>query len=128
MGEMSSTGERRHLWPRLALASLVLGALVAIGSGCRPPAVEFENLHLVASLRTACSAQKTEWLEGVAKAVEARHAAGHMSEIEREHFVELIEIARCGEWEEADQKCLAFEKAQLGRTRERPASNHDHHH
>jgi hypothetical protein len=126
MSEDHSSGERRIRWRRLALASLLPVALVALGSGCRPPAVEFENLHLVASLRTACSAQKTEWLEGVAKAVEARHAEGHMSDVEREHFVELIEIARRGEWEKADQQCLAFEKAQLGRTRERPASQHEH--
>jgi hypothetical protein len=111
---------------RIAGLALLVGLLLC-SVGCRPPAVEFQNLHLVASLRTACSAQKTDWLEGVAKAVETRHTEGEMSDAEREHFVELIEIARRGDWEEADRRCLAFEQAQLGRTRERPPS-HEHAH
>jgi hypothetical protein len=102
----------------LVVLAFSLAFTLAATCGCRPPAVEFENLHLVASLRTACSAQKPEWLEGVAKAVEMRHSEGEMSDAEREHFVALIEIARRGEWQEADRQCLAFEKAQLGRTRE----------
>jgi hypothetical protein len=105
----------------------LIGGMLLCVMGCRPPAVEFANLHLVASLRTACSAQKSDWLEGVAKAVEARHGEGEMSDAEREHFVELIEMARRGEWEEADRRCLAFEQAQLGRSRELPPSqNHVH--
>ena len=118
MRDSSIDGEPRLPRTRPIAFLVVLAFTLAWACGCRPPAVEFENLHLVTSLRTACSAQKPEWLEGVAKAVEMRHAEGEMSDAEREHFVALIEIARRGEWQEADRQCLAFEKAQLGRTRE----------
>jgi hypothetical protein len=116
--------------PLALFAAMVLSAAIA---GCsRPPAVEFENLHLISSLRTACSAENTEWLDGVARAVEKRHGDGRMSDIERDHFVKLIDTARSGDWETAETACLQFEKAQLSRRRERPAEEgghaHDHHH
>lgn len=97
--------------------------LVCVGiglvAGCRPPAVQQHNLRLISSLRTACSAQKSEWLEGVARAVELEHQAGRMSIAEQEHFQKLIELAREGHWQEAERGCLAFEKAQLNRARDR---------
>lgn len=117
---------------RLLLVGLILAVALGSLAGCsRPPAVEFENLHLIASLRTACSAKNVEWLDGVARAVEKRHADGRMSASERDHFTRLIEQAREGDWESAEKACLKFEKAQLNRQRERPAEGghtHDHDH
>ena len=105
-----------------AIAGLLL-------SGCsRPPAVEFENLHLISSLRTACSAENAQWLDGVARAVSRRHEDGRMSDQERDHFLELIETARAGDWDAAEDACLKFEKAQLSRTREHSAESHTHEH
>lgn len=115
--------------PRLLLVPMLL-ACVCTAAGCRrPPAVEFENLHLISSLRTACSAQNEQWLDGVERAVKLRHEEGRMSDAEKVHFEKLIERARGGDWRGAEEQCFAFEKAQLGRTRTRPPPReHDHHH
>jgi hypothetical protein len=110
---------------RLAFVVL-LAAAAALLAGCKPPAVEFENLHLVSSLRTACSAQNEQWLAGVEKAVNLRHEEGRMSDTERDHFAKLIALAREGNWEEADRRCFDFEAAQLNRRRSRPAGDDDH--
>ena len=61
------------------LAWIVL-IILACCLGCsRPPAVQFDHLPLIASLRTACSARNPDWLAGVKKAVDERHAAAKMT-------------------------------------------------
>jgi hypothetical protein len=88
--------------------------------GCnRPPAVEFENLPLVASLRTACSARNHQWLSGVERAVALRHEEGRLSAAEKTHFDRLIARAKTGDWQGAEKQCYDFERAQLNRRRER---------
>jgi hypothetical protein len=114
------------------LRRFFLGTLLSLAAiaGCgRPPAVELESLHLISSLRTACSAKNEQWLDGVARAVELRHKEGHMSAGERAHFQKLIERAKSGDWSGAEEQCFRFEKAQLSRTRVSPPPaphNHDH--
>lgn len=108
------------------LAFVLLLAAAAVLAGCKPPAVEFENLHLISSLRTACSAKNEQWLAGVEKAVNLRHEEGGMSDAERDHFAKLIVLAREGKWEEADRRCFDFEAAQQNRRRSRPAEEYDH--
>jgi hypothetical protein len=93
--------------------------------------VEFENLHLISSLRTACSAKNEAWLNGVGRAVELRHKEGRMSELEKVHFEQLIALAEGGDWAGAEKRCFQFEKAQLNRQRTREAPHehaHDHSH
>ncbi|MDX1944839.1 MAG: hypothetical protein SFU86_05470 [Pirellulaceae bacterium] len=111
---------------------LLFGILLILAGGfvgcSRPPAVEFDNLPLIASLRTACSARNEQWLAGVAKAVEQRHGAGKMSADEREHFTKLIEMAQSGEWEAAERRAFQFEQAQLSRRREGSPAAHSHPH
>lgn len=102
-------------------------SIAALGSGCsRPPAVQYDHLPLISSLRTACSARNNAWLEGVQRAVNERHAAGKMTSDEHAHFDQLIQQAKAGEWESAERACLKFEKAQL--SRKRPASEEGHTH
>jgi hypothetical protein len=112
------------------LGMLAACCLLGCLAGCRrPPAVEFENLHLISSLRTACSARNEAWLDGVARAVEQRHQEGRMSAAERAHFEKLLEQARGGDWAGAEEQCFQFERAQLGRARTRPpAEQHRHQH
>jgi hypothetical protein len=118
----------------LAVCLILVLAALPLFPGCsRPPAVEFENLPLISSLRTACSARNDEWLKGVARAVEVRHEKGHMTAQEKGHFELLIAQAREGDWQGAEKKCFQFEKAQLNRKRsspptERHAHRHDHKH
>lgn len=104
-------------------------ALFAVSGCTRLPVVEFDNLPLVASLRTACSARNEQWLAGVEKAVAERHNSGKMSEAEKAQFDKLIAQARGGDWQGADKHCYHFERAQLNRTRETPAEEqHSHSH
>jgi hypothetical protein len=105
-------------------------AATALLVGCsRPPAVQIENLALVASLRTACSAKNEEWLGGVERAITARHAAGSMSDAEKAHFEKLIDRAKGGDWQGAEKQCYQFERAQLNRSRpEASATAHTHQH
>lgn len=113
---------------RYATALLLLCVLLLAGCS-RPPTVQFNNLALVASLRTACSARNPEWLAGVERAVAARHHAGSMSDDEKTHFESLIARAKRGDWGGAEQQCYQFERAQLSRIRlDSPPSNHDHAH
>lgn len=92
--------------------------LTAVNLACnRPPAVQYHNLQLLSSLRTAISAKHREWLEGVARAVEIRHEQGTMSAEERDHFLRIVELARTGAWDTAEREAFRFEEAQLSRSR-----------
>lgn len=114
----------------LVTGCTAVAALFATLSGCsRPPVVEFANLPLVSSVRTACSARNEQWLTGVERAVSKRHDEGQMSAAEKAHFEKLIAQARSGDWQGAERQCYNFERAQLNRKRERPAeSEHAHLH
>lgn len=102
-------------------------AMVVVSGCARSPVVEFDNLPLVASLRTACSSRNEQWLAGVEQAVAKRHSSGQMSQAEKAQFDKLIAQARGGDWQGADKQCYYFEKAQLNRTRE-PVAEAEHSH
>lgn len=96
---------------RSAIASfLFVGATVS--SGCGRPQVEPENLHLIASLRTALSTRNVEWLEENARIIDERRASGKMSDTEYAEFQAILDDARAGDWAKAEQDALAFQKAQ----------------
>jgi hypothetical protein len=111
----------------LSVLSVMLLSLLAVGCS-RAPVVQYHNLKLVSSLRTALSARNTEWLDGTGDAVEARRSAGEMDEAECAHFNALIEAARRGEWQQAERDCYEFEVAQLSRRRDAPKQSDDHKH
>lgn len=114
----------------LALSLLSFTLLI----GCsRQPVVEHNNLALISSLRTACSAKNDTWLSGVERAVTKRFDDGAMSETERDEFTRLISLAKSGDWQSAESACFSWEKAQLSRTRAAPdedshSHSHDHLH
>jgi len=91
---------------------LVLLALAVTVAGCGPPQASPPNRQLIASLRTALSAQNPEWLEKNAKILEERRAAGQTSEEEFAAFQAIIQQARAGQWKEAERQVMAFQKAQ----------------
>jgi hypothetical protein len=80
--------------------------------GCGPPQASPENLQLIASLRTALSAQNSDWLEQNAKLLQERRAAGEVTDEEFETFQAIIQKAREGQWEEAEAQVTVFQKAQ----------------
>jgi hypothetical protein len=114
----------RRFWK--VFAGILSLAMISTGCG-RPPAVEFTNLPLIASLRTACSARNEQWLTGVERAVTTRHNEGRMSPVEKAHFEKLIAQARGGDWQGAEKQCYYFERAQLNRTRQQPVETKQAH-
>ncbi len=96
---------------QLTLITVFLGGLLST-TGCSPPQVEPENLHLIASLRTAISAKNTDWLEKNADMIQERRSSGKMGKEEYEAFRAILEKARSGDWSAAEKQALAFQKAQ----------------
>lgn len=95
----------------------------------RPTAVEFDNLKYIQLLTTAVSSRNIDMVNKVETAVKQRFDAREMSEKELAHFQKLILMAREGQWEQADRGCFEFAKAQLNRSRARPAiKSHSHSH
>lgn len=94
-------------WPSvvLLLATVVLGC-------DRPPQASPENLRMIAALRTALSAENSEWLDQNEAVLEERHASGQLSAEEHQEFQRIITMAREGRWKEAEQRAIAFQEAQ----------------
>jgi len=95
----------------LARAFAMLLAVISM-AGCGQPQVGRENLELLASLRTALSAQNVEWLDKNAAIIESRHGEGQMSHETHARLSAIVEKARAGRWKEAERELVAFQKAQ----------------
>ena len=91
---------------------LFLAAAAIFIVGCGHPQAAPHNRQLIASLRTALSAQNPEWLEQNVKLLDERQAAGEISAEELEAFQSIVDLARAGRWREAEQRAIAFQKAQ----------------
>ena len=110
------------------LVFLPLALALLVTSGCGYPEVQPENMELITSLRTACSAKDRQWLDANVTKIDEQKAAGQMSEEEHATFMGIVEQARGGDWEGAERACLKFQKAQ-GPTREqmeKMRAFHDH--
>ncbi len=114
--------DSRRLWLGGLLCVLLVVAL-AWWFRPRPPAVEFDNLRYIQLLSTSISAENADWLAKVESAVRVRHEAGEMSPRELQHFQQIIDLAKAGDWQTANRECYAFAEAQLNRRRSRPASD-----
>jgi hypothetical protein len=91
---------------------VVLAALAICAGGCGPPQASPPNRQLIASLRTALSAQNPDWLEQNAAILQERRAAKEVLDDEFAAFQAIIETARAGQWKEAEGQAIAFQKAQ----------------
>ncbi len=83
----------------------------------KPPAVAVEHMRYVQLLRTAVSAQNSDQLKGVERALTRMHEEEVIDKAQWRHFQTIISQAKSGEWEKADRACQAFESAQQYRTR-----------
>jgi hypothetical protein len=97
---------------RISAAAIVAAACLTPLVGCGYPAAAPANQELITSLRTALSARNNGWLTGTAEKVEKRHTAGTMGDEEYEAFQRIIEMARAGDWEGAEQASVDFQRAQ----------------
>lgn len=97
------------------------GAIVALLSaaavlGCaRAPQVPFENLRYSAALLTAASSRSVEQLDRVEAVIDDDSRSGRVSDQERSAYDLIIATMRSGRWEDAEEACRRFRKAQLRR-------------
>jgi len=108
---------------RLALALFVLTV-----SGCGSTQFSSSNRHILAALQTAISAKNDQWLDGVAKQVAEQRTKGAMSDAEFKALDAILQAAKAGQWDAAQQRVFALTEAQrptaadLARLREHKAS------
>ena len=101
---------RSTCWVR-ALAVVALSVCVGCSSATQFGA---DNYRLLASLHTAVSAKRIDWLDDVAKNIAERHAAGQLGEEQRAELDAIIAKARAGEWESAKDDVVHLQKGQRG--------------
>jgi hypothetical protein len=91
---------------------LCLAGFLELTTGCSYTEVQPINLRAISSLRTACSARRSDWLKDNVDLIEKRRAAGEMRDDEYETFMAIVRQAEGGDWSGASAACLAFQKAQ----------------
>ncbi len=95
------------------VATVVAASLLASAPGCsRGPQLSSENRELIVSLATAVSTRESKWLdENVAK-IEKRRAEGKCTDAEYAAFQEVVDKARAGDWDAAQEAAYALRDAQ----------------
>ncbi len=97
--------------PVAIVRGLLIGLIVVCGCG-GPPQVGADNYRLIDSLRTAVSARRSDWVEDNANLIAQRHAAGTMSDETWATFQAIVDLARGGNWADAQSDVLRLAKAQ----------------
>lgn len=94
---------------RLVVAALFL-SLGVIGCG-GPSERETQNARAFEALLTAVSLRNVKELEKDASLIERRHSSGEMSAVCYEELRQIVDQARSGDWQSAEQKAYAFRTA-----------------
>jgi hypothetical protein len=92
--------------------TLVAGCALILVCGCSRPQVKPQNRVLIKALRTAVNTKQSDWLEKAAARVEASFQAGEMEDEEHAEFLSIIDTARSGKWQEAEEEVLRLAWAQ----------------
>jgi hypothetical protein len=100
-----------------SLLLLLVGGSFAWQFWTRPAVVHYDNLKYIQLLRTACSSQRPDQLDGVERAVGQRRESGDLSEAEWKEFEKIFALARQGDWRTADRQAYRLEQGQLSRSR-----------
>ena len=100
-----------------SLTALLVAGLIVWQLWSRPAVVHYDNLKYIQLLRTACSSQRSDQLQGVERAVTERRESGKLSDAEWKEFEKIFALARQGDWQTADQQAYRLEQGQLGRRR-----------
>jgi hypothetical protein len=82
--------------------------LVLAGCGGEPSEREVRNARAFEALLTAVSLKNQAELEKDAKVIDARHAAGELSDARYQDLREVIEKARAGDWAAAETLAYRF--------------------
>lgn len=94
---------------RFIIAILLVSSLLI---GCGQPKIAPANLRLTMALRTAISAQNKEWLDRCREQITERQSAGSLTAEEFERFQAILAMADKGEWSQAEQAVVRWQKAQ----------------
>jgi hypothetical protein len=95
-------------------SNLILLALAAmLCAGCWSQ-TQFgaDNYRLLASLQTAISAKRTDWLEAAEKSMAGRHAAGQLNDEQHRVLEAIVGKARAEDWDGAQADIVRLQKGQ----------------
>lgn len=88
-------------------------AVCACICGCgQGPQFQPQNRPLLSSLRTAVSAKQSDWLQQNVDKIQAGVQAGTISKFEADTLQPVIDLAKKGEWAEANRLIFEIESAQ----------------
>ncbi len=105
-------GRTKRQSRRLLCRFLFLVALWVAGCG-GPPQIPKESRRLIESLRTAVSAERTDWLDANEKLIEKQFSQGKLTEEQHAAFAAIIAKARAGKWSDAEIETVRLGKAQM---------------
>jgi len=83
--------------------------------GCnqQPRVTSPEAFELIKQAYTACNTQNVKRLEVTKARYDELVAAGTLSEKERKAFLEILDLAREGNWEKAQDRAFSFAQSQV---------------
>ena len=93
-------------------STFLLCFLLTLTIGCSRPQVGHNNQRIVASLRTALSTRKAEWLEQNETLIEKKHNDGLISKEAYDALKAIVDKAKEGNWDEAEQEVIALQRSQ----------------
>lgn len=90
---------------------------LALIAGCnRAPQLDMANRELLGALQTAVSAKNSQWLDATIILIEKRYDDGDMSDAERSAFDKVVDLAKSGDWKQAQKVSFAFSEGQRAST------------
>jgi hypothetical protein len=103
--EVKPTGGRGRRTRAAVFAAL---GLALAGCGGEPSARELKNRQEFEALLTAVALKDRKELDRDARRIDARHAAGELSDGGYNDLREIIEKARAGDWAGAERRAYEF--------------------
>jgi len=94
-----------------AVALLLVVACAAVGCGGGEQ-LSGENRELIVSLATAVSTREPKWLDENAALIEKRHDEGTCSDSEYAALKAVVDKAKAGDWDAAQEAAYALRDAQ----------------
>lgn len=92
---------------------LVLFFCLFLGCGSYPEVTSRESLELIKQVYTACNTRDVKRLEECEKQLEKLRLSGKMGAKEVNAFRKSLDLAKNGNWEEAQNQALKFAQDQI---------------
>ena len=92
---------------------LALFLCLFLGCGSYPEVTSRESLDLIKQVYTACNTQDAKRLEECEKQLEKLRLSGKIGTSELDAFRKSLDLAKNGNWEEAQNQALKFAQDQI---------------